>query len=477
MTFWAWAATFFGTRGRFREATAATVPPDNYASKYSRIRVGDRILLFLKITYFFVLLFPIRVAVQLINILPGIRPINLFRTIFSYMSSVQLYQQRSGRKGGTLVDFDQSLRISIQRRFANGLVNMAERPYSRWYIMAHSLGSVIALKGLMYPDSGFARFMGYNRWHHSRFRFRRNAADVGDYPDKPYKPTWLEASDGVDSALVLGGCRGFISWGSPLETFARTWRQMVHLRRHSALPKDFEWINLYDPVDVVASPLTSYNNLSEKDRPLNFPCRSSILILSAHTSYFISAIRNRHKRTAPTILQWMLQTEKRFSDIATENNLKPLSYSQICIRRAFAIAQWLIVLLVGLYVWPVATGLFIKAIGFIPRQVAAFLARPEANQLSESGEQPEVNWIDNTFRSIEDFIASLQPDLNPASDLEKGIKIITIVAIVLFIGGILHYIIDVILERISRKDRATGNLEIATADYSDNSSANATPTS
>jgi hypothetical protein len=133
MTFWAWAATFFGTRGRFREATAATVPPDNYASKYSRIRVGDRILLFLKITYFFVLLFPIRVAVQLINILPGIRPINLFRTIFSYMSSVQLYQQRSGRKGGTLVDFDQSLRISIQRRFANGLVNMAERPYSRWY--------------------------------------------------------------------------------------------------------------------------------------------------------------------------------------------------------------------------------------------------------------------------------------------------------------------------------------------------------
>ena len=97
--------------------------------------------------------------------------------------------------------------------------------------------------------------------------------------------------------------------------------------------------------------------------------------------------------------------------------------------------------------------------------------------MSESGEQPEVNWIDSTFRSIEDFIASLQPDLNPASDLEKGIKIITIVAIVLFIGGILHYIIDVILERISRKDRATGNLEIATADYSDNSSANATPTS
>ena len=72
----------------------------------------------------------------------------------------------------------------------------------------------------------------------------------------------------------------------------------------------------------------------------------------------------------------MLQTEKRFSDIATENNLKPLSYSQICIRRAFAIAQWLIVLLVGLYVWPVATGLSIKAIRFIPRPVAHFLRAP-----------------------------------------------------------------------------------------------------
>src|SRR4029077_5650781 len=96
--------------------------------------------LFMSITYFFILLFPIRVTVQLVNILPGIRPINLFRTIFSYMNVVQLYQQRRGRIGGTLCDFDNSIRISIQRRFANALVDIASRNYDRWYVMGHSLG-------------------------------------------------------------------------------------------------------------------------------------------------------------------------------------------------------------------------------------------------------------------------------------------------------------------------------------------------
>lgn len=153
--FWLWAATFAGTAGRFHPDTEVSVSPGHIWSKIRGLRAlqriafffWDRVLLFIKITYFFILLFPLRIAVQLINILPGIRPINLFRTIFSYMSSVQLYQQRRGRTGGTLVDFDQSLRISIQRRFANLLVTVSERNYDRWYVMGHSLGSVISLKG------------------------------------------------------------------------------------------------------------------------------------------------------------------------------------------------------------------------------------------------------------------------------------------------------------------------------------------
>jgi hypothetical protein len=211
MKFWLWAATFAGTAGRFHPDTDVSVSPGHIWSEIHQLRAlqrllyffWDRILLFVKITYFFVLLFPFRILVQIINFLPGIRPVNLFRTIFSYMSSVQLYQQRRGRTGGTLVDFDQSLRISIQRRFANLLVTVAERNYDRWYVMGHSLGSVISLKGLMYPDEAFARFMSYNRWHHPRLAYRSTIPASCSYPDKPYKPTWLSSVSALDAGQIM----------------------------------------------------------------------------------------------------------------------------------------------------------------------------------------------------------------------------------------------------------------------------------
>ena len=38
----------------------------------------------------------------------------------------------------------------------------AEIGYDRWYIAGHSLGSVIALKGLMYSDRAFAKMLNFN---------------------------------------------------------------------------------------------------------------------------------------------------------------------------------------------------------------------------------------------------------------------------------------------------------------------------
>lgn len=102
--FWAWAATFFGTRGRFYYGPCATQPPKNSATAHNRIRLLDRFSLFFKITYFFILLLPLRLSILLVNLIPGIRPINLFRTIFTYMSSVKMYQQRRGKVGGTIED-------------------------------------------------------------------------------------------------------------------------------------------------------------------------------------------------------------------------------------------------------------------------------------------------------------------------------------------------------------------------------------
>jgi hypothetical protein len=153
----------------------------------------------------------------------------------------------------------------------------------------------------------------------------------------------------------------------------------------------------------------------------------------------------------------MLQSEKAFLDIAVESGLTPLGYWEVAWRRLGAIIQWLVVLLVGLYVWPVATGLFVRVVGFLPREVADFFLR----------DSDRPNYVDTFFDQLDNAITGLKPDLNIWVDIRNGLEIIIIVATVLLLGGAIHYWTDVVLDRYSRRDRETGNKEVATAEYSD----------
>jgi hypothetical protein len=339
--FWFWAASFFGTRGRFFEPTHDMSPPQNWSAQHHRISIYNRFKLFIKITYFFIMLLPLRLILQLINIVPGIRRINLFRAVFSYMSSVQLYQQRRSIKGGTLVDFDQSRRISIQRRMANSLVSMSEKKYDRWYILAHSLGSVIAYKGLMYPDDAFARFMSLTRWYHPNMGGKITTNIIDDYPDRPKCPHWLQPNSGLDTEQIFKNLRGMITFGSPLETFANTWPAMVPVHNSPKLSNDFEWINLYDPIDIVASPLKSFEHEKRQLRPQNVACRASWWITAAHTSYLSANKRNWQERITPPILDWMLDGDRSFDEFSERTTLPRAEY---IVRRFTATIQWLLVI-------------------------------------------------------------------------------------------------------------------------------------
>ena len=132
--FWLWAVSLPGTRGLFRSAAQGRKNPENPSAIHSMVLPYDRLLLLLKTTYFFLLLSPIAMVVRLITIIPGVRQIPFIRSVFTYLSSVQLYQERRSTQPGTLVDYDQSRRMSIQRRLANLIVSMSEPDYDRWYI-------------------------------------------------------------------------------------------------------------------------------------------------------------------------------------------------------------------------------------------------------------------------------------------------------------------------------------------------------
>ena len=127
--FWLWAISLPGTTGYFERPSGGQRSSSEWPKGLNwRSRFG----LLLRTTYIFVLLSPLAMIVRLINVIPGMRTIRFMHSVFTYLSSVSTwYQQRESSQPGTLVDFDQSRRVSIQRRMANIIIDMAEANYDR----------------------------------------------------------------------------------------------------------------------------------------------------------------------------------------------------------------------------------------------------------------------------------------------------------------------------------------------------------
>jgi hypothetical protein len=298
-----------------------------------------------------------------------------------------MYQERRSRQSGSLADFDQSRRTSIQRRMANSVLDMAEKDYDRWYIMAHSLGSVIAFKTLMCDRNAFARLVSANRWNNSKFRFRTTyAPHDADYPDDPKQPMWLPRDAAVDLEKVFEKLRGMVTYGSPLETFARTWPAIVQINDDVSASKEFEWLNLHDPVDIVASRLVSYGEANPSStgeiKPKNILCRASQLVTHAHTGYLSTKFSNADKKILPTLLDWMIDGNRIFDPKNSELNLRILPATSIAGHRALAIAQWILVLIIGCLIWPYSAITISQVIKSIA-SVILFFAPPAVEAIED----------------------------------------------------------------------------------------------
>jgi hypothetical protein len=101
----------------------------------------------------------------------GTPRINILREVFSYMSCVEIYTDNaplSDRNltdmGPHLGDYGRPRRVAIQRRFIQQLIEFLQRDYDGWYVFAHSLGSVIALQGLLHLDEAYSSFSRPGQW-------------------------------------------------------------------------------------------------------------------------------------------------------------------------------------------------------------------------------------------------------------------------------------------------------------------------
>src|SRR5215207_6059359 len=91
-------------------------------------------------------------SIALINLILkrlNFEPLLSTGVIVNLLSGVKIYSQHS-RAGGSPMDGpDEPPRVAIRRRMVRAMVDVAAADYERWYILAHSLGSVVAWNGVM----------------------------------------------------------------------------------------------------------------------------------------------------------------------------------------------------------------------------------------------------------------------------------------------------------------------------------------
>jgi hypothetical protein len=253
------------------------------------------------------------------------------RTFVNYLGDVKLYREADRADRGPIYDLDQAPRFPIRRRMVAGVVDMATAGYDRWYIFAHSLGSVVAFNALMEPAHSLANYVDHHRWCRLLAQGLAGPGTTGkDWPDdlpqpptdkpmKPRRPVWLEQNDVVHRQKLFAGLRGVLTYGSPLDKFAAIWSAIVPLNRmEPVFGPSCEWINVYDPTDPVAGQLDSfdpepgdatpggYGPIEGSYQPLqvkNFAYFSSLWLLLGHIRYM---------KYKPDRLGWMAHVLARW---------------------------------------------------------------------------------------------------------------------------------------------------------------------
>ena len=240
-----------------------------------------------------------------------IRPPDAVRVFVNYLGGVKLYNQKQ-RLSGVIPkpqDFIDTIseppRVSVRRRMVRTIADVALRRYDRWYIFAHSLGSIVALNGLMaapYTWPGYLNETTWKRLRKSGFAGPATAATAPVGRTMPARPVWIHAinpsvttPDIAYRSRIFQQFHGLLTFGSPLEKFATIWPARVALSREPAFRNGTSWINVYDPVDPVSGVLVSYSNVAANTlpSPTNVGYAASNLFLVNHLEYFKAAPTGR----------------------------------------------------------------------------------------------------------------------------------------------------------------------------------------
>jgi pimeloyl-ACP methyl ester carboxylesterase len=226
-----------------------------------------------------------------------LRPPDLLQTLTNIVSGVKLYNQRQRFGAGFAVwpetqDFldtlDEPPRVSARRRMIRTIADVGEKKYNRWYIVAHSLGTVVAFNGLMELPEAWPGYFDRERW--KRFCINGFAGPARpDYDvtaEMPRRPIWADRDVAYRSRIFSRFC-GFLTLGSPLAKFAAIWPARVPIANLRAFRPHTEWLNVYDPLDPVSGSLDEFRGRDPTCCPSPVPIgyRADWRLLLSHLRY------------------------------------------------------------------------------------------------------------------------------------------------------------------------------------------------
>lgn len=225
--------------------------------------------------------------------------------LVQYVGDVRTYESRAAPGDSALSDPGHPRRVGIRRRMVTEMVAMGAREdLHGWYVLAHSLGSVVAYNGLTEIGHALPNYLPRPHWENLRSELKEDPGccrrdSVNGM--MPSRPPWVDPNAVINRPLLFAKLRGFLTYGSPLDKFAGLWPRIVATatdRRDldNPFPAQCSWINFVGPTDPVAGCLDSFppdRFQGALPQVKNVTTPWSLLFGLSHITYFWGAERHR----------------------------------------------------------------------------------------------------------------------------------------------------------------------------------------
>ena len=247
--------------------------------------------------------------------------------IYNYLGDVKLYQDWFWRSDERAECIGEKSRVAIRRRMIRALVDLAtDKDIKRYYIFAHSLGTVVAFNGLMESAFGLPNYLTEEEWLALPNNLKDKATKGFNKPQMPTRRPWLDTPAGrrhpekklprdlIKRNVLFSKLAGFLTMGSPLDKFAALWSAIVPINGEpmkKGKGETIPWYNVADVQDIVAGKLGLFKKC--KNAPKigslnleNFNWADQWTFFTAHTSYW-KAKKGNKQRLIDRIIPWIEQ--------------------------------------------------------------------------------------------------------------------------------------------------------------------------